>query len=261
MRVLIVDDERPARAKLRRLLGGEPDVDIVGEAATGAAAVEAIAAARPDVVFLDVQMPVMDGFGVIEAVGLERMPFVVFATAHDAHAVRAFEVRALDYLLKPFAPDRFRTVLARVRHALAGDGDVVPRERLGQAAADAAGRARLSRLLVRDGARALLLAVGRIDLFEADGNRVRLHADGRTFAVRTPLADLAARLDPAEFLQISRSAVVRLDAVREMQPWFHGDYRIVMRDGRELMWSRRFRARTGHVFDAGGVPAAAAARR
>jgi two-component system LytT family response regulator len=256
MRVLIVDDERPARAKLRRLLSAEADVEIVGEAATGAAAVAAIAADRPDVVFLDVQMPVMDGFGVIEAVGLDRMPFVVFATAFDAHAVRAFEVRALDYLLKPFAPDRFRAVLARVREALARGGDVVPRERLGQAAADA-GQARLARLLVRDGARARLLPVARIDVFEADGNHVRLHADRRCYTVRSTLAELAARLDPAEFLQISRSAVVRLEAVREMQAWFHGDYRVVMQDGRELMWSRRFRARTRHVFEAAGTSAVA----
>jgi two-component system LytT family response regulator len=255
MRVLIVDDERPARAKLRRLLGAEGDVDIVGEAATGAAAVDAIAATHPDVVFLDVQMPVMDGFGVIEAVGLDRMPFVVFATAYDAHAVRAFEVRALDYLLKPFAPDRFHAVLARVRGALARGGDSVPRERLGLAAVDA-GQTRLARLLVRDAARMLLLPVRRIDVFEADGNHVRLHADGRRYSVRATLGELAARLDPAEFLQISRSAIVRLEAVHELQPWFHGDYRVVMRDGREWMWSRRFRARARHVFEA-GAPAAA----
>ena len=259
MRVLIVDDERPARAKLRRLLEAEADVEIVGEAATGAAAVDAIAAADPDVVFLDVQMPVMDGFGVIEAVGLERMPHVVFATAYDAHAVRAFEMQALDYLLKPFAPDRFRAVLNRVRAEVARGRAAVPRQRLGAVAA-AADQPRLARVLVPDGDRAYLLPVARIDLIEAAGNHVQLHADGRAFVLRGTLAEFAARLGD-DFLQISRSAVVRLDAVRELQPWSHGDYRVMMRDGRLLMWSRRYRARSKRSFEPGAVPGASGRRR
>jgi two-component system LytT family response regulator len=249
MRVLIVDDERPARAKLRRLLEAEADVEIVGEAATGDAAVAAVAATDPDVVFLDVQMPVMDGFGVIEAVGLERMPHVVFATAYDVHAVRAFEMGALDYLLKPFAPDRFHAVLRRVRAAVARGRAAVPRERIGEAAA-APGQARLVRLLVRDGPRAYLVPVRRVDLIEAAGNHVQVHAGGRTFLLRGTLGELAARLGD-DFLQISRSVVVRLDAVRALQPWRHGDYRVVMHDGRTLTWSRRYRARSKRAFEPG----------
>lgn len=252
MRVLIVDDERPARAKLRRLLESEDGVRIVGEAATGAEAVEAIRASRPDVVFLDIQMPVMDGFGVVDAVGLARMPLVVFATAYDEHAIRAFEVRALDYLLKPFSPERFRAVVARLREELAkGDGRVgeSTRDRLA-AAIDEAGRGgRLTRLLVRDRGRALLIPVERIDSIESDRNDVLLFTEGRTYTVRATLSDLAERLDPDAFLQVSRSAIVRLDAIREMQPWFHGDYRIVLRDGRVLSWSRRYRARGRHAFE------------
>ena len=253
MRVLIVDDERPARAKLRRLLEAEADVEIVGEAASGDAAVAAITAADPDVVFLDVQMPVMDGFAVIEAIGLERMPHVVFATAYDAHAVRAFEMRALDYLLKPFAPDRFQTVLRRVRAEVARGRGAVPRQRIGEAAA-AAGPARLTRLLVRDGVRAYLVPVHRVDLIEAAGNHVQVHTGGRTFVLRGTLGEFAARLGE-EFLQISRSAVVRLDAMRELQPWSHGDYRVVMHDGRTLTWSRRYRARSRRAFEPGALPA------
>jgi two-component system LytT family response regulator len=252
MRVLIVDDERPARAKLRRLLEAEPDVEIVGEAATGAAAVDAIRKARPDVVFLDIQMPVLDGFGVVDAVGLERMPHVVFATAYDEHAIRAFEVRALDYLLKPYAPERFRAVLEHVRTAIGGAGRPSPAKRAETLATaiDEAGRGgRLIRILVHHQDRAFLLPVDRIDTIESDRNDLLLHTDGRTFSVRATLTDLASRLDPDAFLQISRSAIVRLDAVKEMQPWFHGDYRVVMRDGRVLPWSRRYRAKARSAFE------------
>jgi two-component system LytT family response regulator len=252
MRVLIVDDERPARAKLRRLLEAESDVEIVGEAATGAAAVDAIRTARPDVVFLDVQMPVMDGFGVIGAIGLDRMPHVVFATAYDEHALRAFEVRALDYLLKPYAPERFRAVLDHVRSALERRGRVSRAARTDSLAAaiDEAGRGgRLTRILVHHDGRAFLVPVDRIDTIESERNDVRLHSDGRVFSVRATLTDLLSRLDPDAFLRISRSVVVRLDAVKEMQPWFHGDYRIVMRDGRVLSWSRRYRARGRSAFE------------
>jgi two-component system LytT family response regulator len=260
MRVLIVDDERPARAKLRRLLAAEPDVEVVAEAANGAEAVAAIHDCRPDVVFLDIQMPVMDGFGVVDAVGLERMPYVVFATAYDAHAIRAFEVRALDYLLKPFAPERLRRVLDRVRAELqraparaSGAVDVEPasrRDRLATAIDEAGRGGRLTRLLVHEEGRAILLPVARVDSLESDRNDVVLHAQGRTYSVRATLSDLAARLDPEAFLQISRSAIVRLDAVREMQPWFHGDYRVVLHDGRVLPWSRRYRAKGKRAFEA-----------
>jgi two-component system LytT family response regulator len=255
MRVLIADDEAPARQKVRRFLAGEPDVEIVGEAATGAEAVQAIRDRAPDVIFLDVQMPVLDGFGVIDEVGVDAMPHVVFVTAYDEHALRAFEVRALDYLLKPVTPDRFRAVLARVRAQLArrdgASADLAAR--LDQLLGTLSSKPRyLRRLLVEDGVKALLLPVEQIDLLRAERNYVRLHAKGATYTLRASLGAMAERLDPDRFLRINRSEIVRLDAVKELHPWFHGDYRVVMHDGATLTWSRRYRALTEGEF--GGTP-------
>jgi two-component system, LytTR family, response regulator len=255
MRVLIADDEAPARQKVRRLLADEPDVEIVAEAATGAEAVQAIRDAAPDVVFLDVQMPVLDGFGVVEEVGVDAMPHVVFVTAYDEHALRAFEVRALDYLLKPVTPDRFRLVLQRVRAQLARGGDVRHdlAERLDQLVGALAPKPRfLRRLLVQDGNKALLLPVERIERMEAERNYVRLHAGGGTYVVRGSIGAMADRLDPDRFLRINRSEIVRLDAVKELHPWFHGDYRVVMHDGTVLTWSRRYRALRDGEFGGAG---------
>ena len=248
MRVLIVDDERPARVKLRRMLAPEADVEVVGEAEDGRAAVEAIHRLSPDVVFLDIQMPVVDGFGVIEAVGVERMPPVVFVTAYDEHALRAFEVQALDYLLKPVSPERLDAVLARLRRE--------PTKRNAALDARVAALMRavdrpapMRHLLVWQGERARLVPVDTIDRLEADRNVVRVHAGADTHTIRGTLSDIASRLDPERFLRVSRSHIVRLDAVKELQPWFHGDYRIVMRNGVELMWSRRYRARSRGAFE------------
>jgi two-component system LytT family response regulator len=250
MRALIVDDEAPARAKLRRLLAAESDVAIIGEAADGREAVELIASLQPEVVLLDVQMPRLDGFGVIDAVGVEAMPYVVFVTAYDEHALRAFEVQALDYLLKPYAPERFQAVVARVRRELAR----------GQASADAGSRLEallqatnpqrfLQRILVQREGRAVLVPVQQIDRLEADRNDIRLHTRGGVHVVRGTLAELAERLDPAVFLRINRSTIVRLDAIKELQPWFHGDCRVLLHDGTELMWSRRYRAKGRGAFE------------
>lgn len=260
IRVLVVDDEPPARAKLRRLLAEEPDVEVIAEAADGEEAVAALRRHAPDLVFLDVRMPRLDGFGVIEAVGVERMPAVVFVTAFDEHAVRAFEVEALDYLLKPFAPARLRKVLDRVRAVRAREApdDETLAERLGRvlgALAPAAGGSAeepgptLERLLVDAGPeREVLLPADEIDFVRADGNYLVIHARGRTFRRRGPLTELAARLDPERFLRINRSELVRLDAVAELQPWFHGDYCLILRSGDKLTWSRRFRAKDKDRF-------------
>ncbi len=230
MRVLIVDDEEPARRKIRRLLSGDSDVEIVGEAATGGDAIAAIRRLEPDLVFLDVQMPPPDGFGVIDALGSRDKPDVIFVTAFDEHALRAFEVRALDYLLKPVTPARLREALERAR------------ERLQRASVAPTAPKPLVRILVRDETKAFLLALDRVDRIEADGNYVQLHSAGKSFSVRMALSVLASRLDPEKFLRISRSAIVRLDAIKELHPWFHGDYHVVMTDGARLTWTRRYRA-------------------
>ena len=244
MRVLIVDDDASVRTKVRRLLARDPAVTVVGEAADGPAAVAMVRERAPDVVVLDLRLPDLDGFAVIRAVGVDRMPRVVFTTSPDDHATRALEVRALDYLLKPFTPDRFRSVLQRVRHELARrDGDGGRAVRL-QELLDAVGsRPRyLDRLLVHHRHRPLFIPVERIDRIEADRNYVRLHGGGASYVMRGSIGALAERLDPGRFLRISRSDIVRLDAVTELHPWFHGDYRVILADGTALMWSRRYRA-------------------
>jgi len=243
IRALVVDDEAPARRKLVRLLGQAEDVEVAGEAANGAEAVRAIRERRPDVAFLDVRMPGLDGFGVVREVGSDAVPCIVFVTAYDDHAVQAFEVQALDYLLKPVAPSRFQAALERVREALARGrtADLAARLERALASARSPGSPWLERLLVPQDDRQVLIAVDRIDRIEAAGNYVQIHtADGR-YLLRTPIGTLAARLDPSRFVRISRSDVVRLDAVRELVPWFHGDQRVVLKDGTTLMWSRRYR--------------------
>ncbi|HEV8630128.1 MAG TPA: LytTR family DNA-binding domain-containing protein [Thermoanaerobaculia bacterium] len=244
IRALVVDDERPARAKLRSLLAAAGDVAVVGEAADGEAAVSAIRELGPDVVFLDVQMPRGDGFAVVEAVGVSAMPLVVFVTAFDEHALRAFEVHAVDYLLKPFASKRLAGVLARVRERLASRSAAALAEGLAALLGErgGVGPRYVERILARrDEEREVLVAVETIDLLRAEGNYVRLFTRQGELTRRATLGALAAQLDPARFLRINRSEVVRLDAVAELRPWFHGDYRILLKDGTRLTWSRRYR--------------------
>jgi len=235
LRALIVDDETPARAKVRRLLEASGDVEIVGEASTGREAVAAIKRSRPDIVFLDIRMPGLDGFGVLDAVG-DDAPYIVFVTADDQHALRAFEIGAVDYLLKPFTADRFAKVLDRAR------------ERRTAVPATDAKREYLKRILLVHEGRAIFLAVERIDRVEADRNYLQFYSDGQRHRLRATVASIVERLDPAQFLQINRSTLVRLDAVRSIVEWSHGDYKVVMNDGTELMWSRRFRGAAEREF-------------
>lgn len=254
MRVLVVDDEEPARRKLVDLLSREPDVEIVGAACDGLEAVRRLEAEEPDVVFLDVQMPGLDGFGVVEAVGAKAMPAIVFVTAFDEHAIRAFDANALDYLLKPFAPSRLARALERLRERLPlrtrrETADLA--ERLERAlAASSEGPRYLRQLLVAKGAnRHVLVAVETIDRIEAEKEGVRLRTAEGDLRWRGALSTLEARLDPERFLRINRSEIVRLEAVKEFQPWFHGDWCVLMRDGSTLTWSRRYRARTRAAFE------------
>jgi two-component system LytT family response regulator len=251
IRALIADDEAPARRKLRELLARESDFQVVGEAGDGVEAVEAIRAASPDVVFLDIRMPRLDGFGVIQEVGVEAMPLVVFVTAYDEHALKAFEVHALDYLLKPFAPSRFGRLLERVRRQLepaSSPGDLAERvERLLAAVRPAPDYLRQI-LVEKDEGRQVLLTVDQIDRICAEGNYLRFFSQGTEHRRRGTLRDLEGRLDPARFLRLNRSEIVRLEAVREVQPWFHGDARVVLHDGTLLTWSRRYRARAEGLF-------------
>ena len=245
IRVLVVDDEAPARQKILALLASEADVEVAGEATDGEEAVLAIRRTRPDLVLLDIQMPKLDGFGVIETIGVEAMPRVVFVTAYDEHALRAFEVQALDYLLKPFAPSRFRQVLDRVRReAGRATGDIGARIEQALRAVQPSPRFPRHFLVEKGNEREVLLPIDRIERIIADRNYLRFFSEGAEFLRRGAMSDIEQKLDPDQFLRINRSEIVRLDAVAEFEPWFHGDYRVRMKDGTVLTWSRRYRGRS-----------------
>jgi len=249
IRALIVDDERMARKRLRTLLAREPDIEVVGECATGRSAVEAIRAQSPQLVFLDVQMPEMDGFAVVRTLGVDAAPMIVFVTAFDQYAIQAFEVSALDYLTKPFDRDRFRSTLMRVRRqielarAAEVGGDRELRTRLAALLSRLDPPSHVDRLMVKEGGRVIFLRTDEIDWVEAAGNYVKLHAARDTHLLHEGLGSLAERLDPARFIQIHRATLVNLDRVREIQPWFHGDAVVVLRDGTKLNVSRTYRQR------------------
>jgi len=241
LRVVIVDDEPLARDSVRLALAHDEDVTVVAECEDGDAAAEAIDALRPDVVFLDVQMPGRDGFGVIEAVGPGRMPAVIFVTAYDAHALRAFEVHALDYLLKPFDDARIREALDRARRAGALEERLTALvEQMTRRGAE--GGHYVTRFVVRHGDRASLVRAADVEWIEADGNYVVLHVRGGAHRLRASLRALAEQLDPRQFARIHKSTIVNLDRVRELQPWFGGDYVAILVDGRQLRVSRSFAA-------------------
>jgi two-component system LytT family response regulator len=233
IRVLIADDEPPARRKVRRFLQDDPEIGEIEEAASGAETMAAIERFAPDLIFLDVQMPDMDGFAALEALPGPRDFHVVFLTAHQQHALRAFAAEALDYLLKPVDPERFERALERAKEQVA-----LHREQRSKTEAPRF----LKRILVEKNGREIFLPSERLDWAEADRNYVCLHSGAETYTIRGTLESLARQLDPDQFARISRSELVNLDRVKEMQPWFHGERRIVLKDGRELTWTRRFRA-------------------
>jgi two-component system LytT family response regulator len=238
VRALIVDDEPLARRRIRSLLAAEADVTVAGECANGDEAVAALRAAPADLVFLDVQMPGRGAFDVIRAVGPERMPAVVFVTAYERYAIEAFEVHAVDYLLKPFGPERFRQAVGRARARLrAHDG-----RRLLPLLAEAAAPAPASeRLEVRSSSRITFVRVDDLDYAEAWGNYVRLHCGSERHLMRETMAGLLARLDPRRFVRIHRSTLVNVDRVKEIHALFHGDWEVVLRDGTRLVMTRTHR--------------------
>jgi two-component system, LytTR family, response regulator len=241
--VVIVDDEPPARAKLKRLLEPLPEFRIAGEADSVEAAVEQITTLKPDVLYLDIQLGARSGFDVIDAIHGSVSPHIVFTTAYSEYAVQAFEVQALDYLLKPFDRERFMRSIARVKEALTEPDHGDLEERMRRVISAMPGRpAAVKQLLVRDRTRAYFLATDSIDRLSAAGNYVEIHVAGKVHLVREPLAKLAAQLDPGEFIRVHRSHVVRLSFITELQPMFHGDYELVLRNGERLALSRRYKA-------------------
>jgi two-component system LytT family response regulator len=253
MRVLVVDDEPLARERVLDLLSAQPDVISVAQCGNGEEAVRLIRRLEPDVVFLDVQMPGLDGFSVLERLDPERLPIVVFVTAFGHYAVRAFEVHALDYLLKPFDAQRFTATLARVRARLAGEGGDVRRTLqalLGQVGA----RTGPSVIPVRTGDRIVPVRTDEIDWIGAEGNYVRLHAGRVTHLVRETIGSLETTLDPRRFRRIHRSAIVNVDRIRELHPWFGKDYKVVLRDGHELTLSRTYTDRLPEFLGRDSTP-------
>lgn len=243
LRTLIVDDEPLARDCIRVALEDTPDIEIVGEASDGASAIEAIHALSPDLVFLDIQMPGIDGFGVIEAVGAAAMPAVVFVTAYDAHAVRAFEIHAFDYILKPFDDARLREAVTHARSRIGLEHEGTQTERLMRMLNEHLANVPTmpKRLVVRSGDRIRYVDMKEVDYFEAEGNYVRVHSSGRTHLVRTTLTALESRLDASQFVRIHRSTIVNLERVAELQPWSGGDYVAILKDRRTLKVSRTYR--------------------
>ena len=243
LRTVIADDEPVARRRMRRLLRQSPDVQVVAECGDGASTVETLITQTPDLVFLDVQMPELDGFGVLQAVGAERMPAVIFVTAFDQYALRAFDVHALDYLLKPVDGERLMRALAHARASLAGSRQSTVDARvlalLGTLASD---RRYLQRLPVRADDRLLVVDVDDVDWIGAADNYVTLHVGQREYVLRDTMARLERDLDPSRFIRIHRSAIVQIGRVKELLPDFHGDYSAVLRDGTRLTLSRRYRA-------------------
>jgi two-component system LytT family response regulator len=235
MRTLIVDDEVPARERLKRLLTDVEGVDLVGEAEDGIQAVEMIEADKPDLVFLDIQMPGLDGFGVIEA--LEDPPLIIFVTAYDQYAIQAFEVNALDYLLKPFTRQRLEKAVRRARQELADEEDVAAR--LGPLLESLATQGRyLARLAVRARDRIRVLDVSEVDWIGVEGERGTVYVGDEVYSVRRTLGELEARLDPARFFRAHRSAIVNLDRVAEVIPWFKGSHKLRLATGVEVELSR-----------------------
>jgi len=248
LRVLIVDDEPVARRRIRRLLRADRDIDVVGEAADGAAAVQAIAEKQPDLVFLDVQMPELDGFGVLRRVGPGRAPGVIFVTAFDQYALRAFEVHAVDYLLKPFTRERLLDAVARVRESRQ-PGERGQDPRLAALLEELTERPRfLRRLPARAGSRIVLLDAGDIDWLQAADNYVLVHSGGREYLLRETLTRLEGELDPHEFVRIHRSVLVRFDRIGDLVPTVHGDYRVTLKSGLQLTLSRTYRDRVERVL-------------
>jgi two-component system, LytTR family, response regulator len=241
LRALIVDDEPPARARVRALLENEPDVCVVGECADGITAATTIATTRPNVVFLDVEMPEQDGFEMLQSLDLASELHVVFVTAYDHYALRAFEVHAADYLLKPFDRERFQQTVAHLRERIAASNWPGARAQLQRLLQDVTRARTDSRVVVKTDGRLVVLDPDSIDWIAADGNYARIHLGSEQYLVRETLSSLAQRLDPTRFARIHRSTIVNLRQVHELHPLFHGEYVIVLRSGARLTLSRTYR--------------------
>ena len=250
IRTLIIDDEPLARERIKRFLASERDIEPLGECADGREAVAAINMLKPDLVFLDIQIPELDGFGVLKAVGVEQMPAVIFVTAYDRYALRAFDVNALDYLLKPYNRERFRKALERARAQLSNGAKGELNDRLLSLLEYLKTEPKhLERLMIKSSGRVFFLRTEEIDWIEAEGNYLRLHAGRDRHLLRETMNRLASKLDPDKFLRIHRSTLVNIERIKELQPLFSGDYVVILRDGKQLTLSRSYRDKLLELFE------------
>jgi len=241
--VVIIDDEPPARAKLARFIAELPDFRVIGEAGTVEEGIDTVSRTAADVIFLDIQLGNHSGFDVLDALAGTAAPLVIFSTAYSEYAVKAFELQALDYLLKPFDRDRFTRSIERAREALKEPDHSDLEERVRRLLAQIPGRpANAQQILIKDSDRAFFLSVGDIQRVSAAGNYIEVHACGKVHLVRDTLTTFIAQLDPGEFLRVHRSHVVRIGFITQMRPLFHGDYELVLKDGQTLSLSRRYKA-------------------
>ena len=242
IRTVIVDDESLARERISNMLAADPLIEIIAECANGQDAIEAIQLHSPDLVFLDVEMPGVDGFAVLEALSPGRIPTIIFVTAYDQYAVRAFEVYALDYLLKPFDQERFDKALERAKSQISNHRSDALNERILSALEEIKTRpVHLERLVIKMNGHVFFIKAEEIDWLEAEGNYVRLHAGKESYLLRDTITALESQLDPKRFIRVHRSAIVNIDRITELQPWFHGEYRIILGEGVQLTLSRTYR--------------------
>ena len=244
IKALIVDDEALARNRIREMLKKDSEIQLVGECANGREALEVIRERAPHLLFLDVQMPEMDGFTMLKALPREQMPTVVFVTAFDQYALRAFEVYALDYILKPFDAERFNRALYHAKAQIRQVRGSVLNQGLLDLLTDLKEKPKTKipeRLVIKTGGRVSFLKTAEIDWIESEGNYVRLHVGKDTHLLRETLNQMEDRLDSNQFLRIHRSTIVNLDRIKELQPWFHGEYRVLLQDGKQLLLSRKYR--------------------
>ena len=242
IRAVIVDDEPLPRERIATLLASHPEIELVAECGDGAEAVRVISETAPDLLFLDIQMPELDGFEVLEALGGDRLPAVIFVTAFDEYAVRAFEVSAIDYLLKPIDPARFELALGRALQRINASPEAGG-ELLAFLSRWRAQRGFATRFVVRSGGKLTFVRPQEVDWIDAAGNYVRLHTAGRQHLIRETMKSIETRLDPEVFVRVHRSAIVNIDRVASLEPYFHGEYVVVMRDGSKLTSSRSHSAR------------------
>lgn len=240
VRVLVVDDERIARQALEDLLQSDPDVEVVGTAADGKTAIRMIDELQPDIVFLDVQIPEIDGFGVVSAIGVDNMPTLVFVTAYDQYTLKAFEVHALDYLLKPFDQQRFSLALRRAKQHVAAEPQ---KEKLSGLLKDSVAHKPLKRLPIKAGGKFIFIELDEIDYIEAAGNYLCVHVGPKEYLTRETMNSCEAKLQASNFVRIHRSVIINRNRVKELKPWFTGEYIVVLSTGKELTLSRGYRDR------------------